>query len=182
MKMAVLGGLMVAGATWLGSCKQVENTYNVTDPRLDSNRYCNDPEAVNYNWNFPGKPDNTVCVYPADLFKGNFLFNDSVTREDGSLDSVASTKQYLLTIAATGNNRVTLTGFCSQALVLTAPRTGFRALLDTTVGKGQLFCRPADTINGSLQRDLADTVGLRIAFTVISDTGTRVHYGTATRQ
>jgi hypothetical protein len=54
--------------------------------------------------------------------------------------------------------------------------------VDTTVGKGQLFCRPVDTVNGSLQRDLADTVGLKIAFTVISDTGTRVHYGTATRQ
>ncbi len=182
MKRIVLGGVLVAGVSWLAGCKQIENTYNDTDPRLDSNRYCNDPEAVNYNWNFPGKPDNAVCVYPADLFKGNFLFKDSVTREDGTLDSVASTRQYLLSIAAAGNNRVTLTGFCSQVLILTAPRTGFRATLDTTVVKGQLFCRPADTVNGSLQRDLADTMGLKIAFTVISDTGTRVHYGTATRQ
>lgn len=166
----------------MASCKQEENTYNTTDPRLQTNRYCNDPEAVNYNWGFPGKPDSTICIYPSDLYKGRFTFRDSVYDQDGYLDSVASQNTYQLTITTAGKNAIRVAGFCANTLALSAPRVGFQASLDTNAITGQIFCRPQDTVNGFITRNFSDTTQLQIQFTVYADTSIRTHRGTAVRQ
>ncbi len=164
------------------ACKREENHYNTDAPELQTRSFCNDPAAVNYNWDFPGKPDSTTCIYPADLFSGRFLFRDSVYDEDGYPDSAASQREYSLTVSAVGKSALRLEGFCATTLTLTAPRTGFRALLDTNAVTGQLFCRPQDTVSGFLTRNLADSVRLQVQFTVYSDTSIRTHRGTAYRQ
>lgn len=179
-RILVAGGLLLG----LGACTQDEKDYPATDPRLQTRRYCNSPSAVNYNWNFPGVPDNSICFYGADLFTGNFRYRDSIYKTSGALDSAASGKEYSLTILRLDSNRVSLTGFCNPAetLRLTAPRTGFRATLDSTGPKGQRFCRIQDTVSGYLTRNLADSTGVKLFLTLISDTGTTLHRGTAYRR
>lgn len=175
----IWGVLMVVAAV---ACKREENQYEDTAPQLDTRRFCNDPEAVNYNWDFPGKPDAATCIFPADLFRGIFSFRDSVYDSDGYLDTAASQKEYTLTISSAGKNAVRIAGFCAKELTLTAPRTGFRATIDSAFATGQIFCRPQDTVSGFLLRNFADSTRLQIQFTVLSDTSVRTHRGTAYRR
>lgn len=175
----------LSGLLAVSSCKEKEKDYPATDPRLQTRRYCNDPSAVNYNWNFPGVPDNSTCFYGADLFKGDFLYRDSIYKPDGSLDSAASGTDYPLSILRIDSNKIGITGFCGgggETLTLSAPRIGFRAVFDSTGPKGQRFCRVQDTVSGYLTRDLADSVRLQLFLTLISDTGTTTHRGTAYRR
>ncbi len=166
---------------FLFACKQEENKYNATDPRLQNRPFCNDPEAVNYNWDFPGKADPSVCFFPSDLFRGRFVFRDSVYDNDGYADS-AAWREYTIHIIPQGKNALRIEGFCATALTLTAPRVGFRATLDTNAVSGQIFCRPQDTVSGFLLRNYADSTHLQIQFSVRSDTSIRTHRGTAYRQ
>ena len=69
------------------SCKKYKDPSPITDPRI-KNHYCNDPSAVNSNWDFPGIADNTVCIYPSDIFEGNFKLYDTTIND---LDSVLKT-------------------------------------------------------------------------------------------
>ena len=59
------------------ACTKWADTQKPSDPRL-TQKYCNDPFAVNYNWGFPGLPDNSTCIFPSDLYVGTYLFHDSI--------------------------------------------------------------------------------------------------------
>lgn len=143
--------------------------------------YCPVPTAVNYNWDFPGLPDSSVCYYPTDIFKGSYLYVDSFYREDLSL---AGSDTFLLQFIARSQTKLEIKGFCdgpADSLLLTANRF-LRAEVDSTTALGRFLCRPQDTISGFVSRTLADTSRVRVSFTVRSDTGVTLHYGTALRQ
>lgn len=161
------------------SCKKYEDKPGPDDPRL-VRPYCNDPEAVNYNWDFPGKPDNSVCKYPADVFAGRYQFNDSIYDAGNSL---VLRQQYTLTLTARSRSALDITGFCGpgDAIKMTASRF-FRASVDTTIEAGQPFCRSLDTLSGYITRTAADDTRLKFFFTVVSDTGLSYHQGTAIKQ
>ena len=183
--LAVIGAILIlTGSVVLYSCKKWTDPKAVTDPRL-TNPYCNDPNAVNYNWGFPGKPDNTICFYPTDEFKGKYLFIDSVYSMSGSTDgnflyAIIDT----LHIYARSDTTMVIYGFCNPAdsMSLHARGLTFTATVDTTVGDsltttmGQLFCRIQDTVDGSIFYSRADSL-LHINFTVTSDTGLSAHVG-----
>jgi hypothetical protein len=166
------------------SCKKYKDSKPVTDPRLNKH-YCNDPNAVNFNWDFPGIPDNSVCFYPTDVFQGVYEFHDSVFLKTSGLYIHADT--VVITIHKLSNTKFSMLGFCpsGDSLIFTAGAS-FTGTADTTVGdtltnRGQLFCSVADTINGSITKDRIDTGGLlTFYFQVYSDTGvTTLHIGTA---
>src|SRR5947208_3141374 len=71
--------LMALGVLFLisASCKKYTDQPGKSDPRL-ARKYCNDPSAVNYNRDFPGTEDNSICYYPTDVFKGQYTFTDSI--------------------------------------------------------------------------------------------------------
>jgi hypothetical protein len=180
-------GVAVATTTMLSGCNKWTDPKPVTDPRL-TNPYCNDPTAVNYNWGFPGKPDNTICFYPTDLFKGNFVFNDLVFSLSGSnaglfIDSLTDT----LHVYALSQTKLVITGFCKFADTIHLTASGFVATVDTLIGdtltaRGQfMFCRMQDTVSGTITYSRADSL-LHIALTVVSDTGSTTHSGKAKRQ
>jgi hypothetical protein len=162
----------------LFSCQKWQDNLSNGDPRL-THPYCNDPAAVNYNWGFPGKPDSTTCYYPTDVFKGNYLYNDSVYLPD---DSLAYVKQYTLQVNALDYTKMTVIGFCgSNHLSFTAGKYAI-ATADTNAVKGQTFCRTLDTLSGTLTHITnikGDTIWMGINFTVVSDTGSTTHKGTA---
>jgi hypothetical protein len=150
------------------------------DPNL-TNPYCNDPYAVNYNWGFPGRPDDSICFYPEDLFKGKYSFIDSVLLPDNTflfsrIDSFS--------IYGLGDTLIGLVGFCpnlSDTLKLSAGRN-YQAIVDTVVGYGQFGCRQLDTLAGYLSKLSYDDTPMVVYFTVTSDTGSTIHKGTAYKQ
>ncbi|MBS1615834.1 MAG: hypothetical protein JST06_06905 [Bacteroidetes bacterium] len=169
--------LVVFCLSGLSACKKYEDKPGQYDPRLSS-KYCNDPAAVNYNYGFPGTPDNSVCFYPADVFQGSYQFVDSIY----SNDKLVAEVPLVLQASKQDETRFVVTGFCNgSTLKFTANRALF-AYADTVVGNGQVLCRPQDTLSGTLIQRLSDSVRLSVYFTVSSDTGSTIHQGTAYRQ
>jgi len=175
------------------SCRKTAETK--TDGRLDSNKYCNDPQAVNYNVGFPGLPDNTLCFFPTQLFKGNYLFIDSVLDKDLKFKSADS---FNIQMIALNNVRIAFVGFCGKGstdtIYLTANKY-YKAVPDSTNGpydtklNGYLVCgdgqKGPDTLTGYMQKYNTDSNKVLIRFNVNKvDTTlkTNYHYGTAIKQ
>lgn len=154
------------------------------DPHL-TQAYCNDPDAVNYNWGFPGKPDNTVCFYPTDVFAGTYLFRDSIYQDT----LFVGYDSFMLYITAQSHTKISVSGFCTNGnqVRLTAGLT-YVATVDTTEGDsttinhGQMMCRIQDTVTGTFTKDRVDSSLLHISLQVFSDTGVATHYGSARKQ
>ncbi|MDI9320285.1 MAG: hypothetical protein QM530_07390 [Phycisphaerales bacterium] len=141
-----------------------------------TNRYCNIPEAINYNHGFPGIEDNSVCVFAAQPFVGNYSFNDTVYTETDTLYPSA------ISFGITSNDRYkfVLNGFCSNTnqLLFKANRY-YHAAADSIIGSAkQLMCRSVDTLSGFLDYRTTDS-SLYIEFYVMSDTGISTHKGRA---
>jgi hypothetical protein len=172
-------------AVALYSCKKWKDEAPTPDDRL-TRPYCNDPEAINYNWDFPGKPDNTTCFFPSDIFSGTFSFTDSVYNGDLQYDTFYT---YNITLTSVSKSKFTVGGFCQggKALNFTADRfykSSADSLMmpDSTFLKGQIGCRTTDTLSGTILADSKGDKTLRINFTILTDTGTAYHMGTAIKQ
>jgi len=183
MRYRVLVAFLFSGlllGAW--SCAKWKDPAPTTDPRL-TNPYCNDPNAVNYNWGFPGKPDNSVCFYPTDLFAGRYLFVDSIYLSSDL--TYLGTLTETLFVSKVSQTKLSITGFCSSGntLTFTADKT-YTATLDTLVGdsitaRGQIMCRAKDTVNGAITKDRIVDSLLHVSFQVVSDTNVTTHTGSA---
>ncbi|HTN45366.1 MAG TPA: hypothetical protein VL098_03400 [Flavipsychrobacter sp.] len=171
------------------ACKKWVDPNPSVDPRITERRYCNDPQAVNYNWDFPGTQDSSVCFFPSDLFEGNYSFTDSIYFQDNSLDTNRTFQTYTLNITRTSKNQFKLAGFCGgNDINFTAQRTTYLAyadttlkLNDTTFAFGQPLCRIQDTLTGTLSKSKTDSLSrhIYIEWRVVSDSGINFHKGTA---
>jgi len=161
-----------------GGCQKYEDVPGQSDPRL-ARKYCNDPEAVNFNFDFPGTADNSVCYYPADVFAGNYTFVDSVYT---SANKIAFTTPLTLTIQAQSHGKFDLSGLCGGSTVHFTVNRTLRATADSTILNGQALCRVQDTVSGYLIRKLGDSTRMQVILTVVSDTGATIHQGTAYKQ
>ncbi len=167
--------------------------YKDPDPAdidLENRVYCNDPIAANYNQGFPGKVDNSTCVYSTDFFEGTWLYIDSVYLPDMTF---LSTNTYTLNFTPqdisidTFRNRLSVSGFCpsGSSLAVTANRFGL-AFTDTLIqytDGGQFFCQPTDTVSG-LFKVTTDSTGtkMNIQLTELEQDGSYIHNGYATKQ
>jgi len=170
------------------SCQKWKDTTAVVDPRITARKYCNDPAAVNYNWDFPGVQDSTVCIYPVNLYEGTYSFNDSIYFEDNILDSGRILQTYNIQLVPAGKNKLLLKGYCSNDIQFTVQRNGLKAYADTTLklddttfAYGQPLCRILDTLTGTIIKSTNDSTkkNLFIEWRVVSDTGINYHKGTA---
>ncbi len=188
LHLTVLITLFICG---LLSCEKWKDANPDVDPRITERRYCNDPEAMNYNWDFPGLPDSTLCIYPADNFQGTYSFTDSIYFSDNTLDTNRIFQNYILQLTPTAKNKLLLSGFCTgNNLMFTAERISNNAYADTTLkindstyAYGQFFCRMQDTLTGTISKP-KDSLPERIyiEWTVVSDSGVNYHKGTAIKQ
>ena len=177
----VLLGCMSITMLLSASCKKYTDEPGQSDTRL-SRKYCNDPEAVNFNRDFPGTEDNSVCIFPADAFEGRYVFTDSLF--NGAGKRITELSPVTLSFIAQSRVKLSVTGFCNdgtKAITLTANRV-LRATADTTVLNGQLLCREKDTVSGYITQATTDSTRIQFFLTVASDTGTVFHRGTAYRQ
>lgn len=185
----IIATVILAATALIWGCKKTDETATITDDRLNR-PYCNDPLAINYNWDFPGTPDNTKCFYPIDIFGGTYKFTDSIYDADYQPDTVLSYALQLFSINGS-KVKIGIKGFCAnETLTLTADRF-YKAYLDSlsavvngfdTKLAGQLSCRKVDTISGYIQKSKTDSSKLSIYFTIASDTGISYHKGTAIKQ
>jgi hypothetical protein len=158
------------------SCKKAADPTAESYAGQDSS-YCNDPVAINYNYDFPGTANNLICIYPTDPFAGTFSMLDSVFTADlASFYVIEDT----ITIYPLSKTKMAIIGLCgpNDSIKLTAGRY-YRATIDTTILIGQPLCSPKDTINGTFTSDAASQV--KFNFTKFSDTaGIKYHRGVAT--
>ncbi|MBU3676067.1 MAG: hypothetical protein FGM54_02660 [Chitinophagaceae bacterium] len=167
------------GLVLILGCKRYTDPNPISDDRI-KNPYCNDPSAVNYNWGFPGKPDNSVCIYPSAVFAGNFLVNDTVW---GPNQVVLQTQAFPLQIIALDTVRMQLLGFCDTAKHSARANRFLRFTTDTLIGFGQTYCAGKDTLQViGTQTNLFDTSGFDIEYILNTDTGMVYHKGRANKQ
>lgn len=169
----------------IAACSKSEDPSAPRPGDLNNRFYCNDPEAVNYNWGFPGTPDSALCYYPSDVYAGTYTFTDSVYNGDNSLDSARSLTTYILNFIPLNKKTLAIIGFCGtmDTLHLTVDRVSLLTTIDTVAGFGQTFCRMQDTVSGTvLNSRLDSTENLMFDFTVTSDTAINYHRGTAYKQ
>lgn len=167
---------------FMGSCSKYKDEAGEYDPRL-KRPYCNDPEAVNYNWDFPGTPDSTVCYYPEDMLSGNYTLLDSIYSSDDVLDTLGIRTVYFSVYPLSRGN-IGLVGLCgSDTLFFTTDRFYFIAA-DSLFEQGQPYCSPLDTFTGTMRYFPGDTSYLQLNLTVDGGTlsGIRYHRGTAIKQ
>jgi hypothetical protein len=120
-----------------------------------TNPYCNNPFAVNFNWGFPGKPDNSVCIFPAEAFAGNYKLYDSITASTGVSSFNDSSS---ITLIQTNDSTLTLTNHCAgNSYVVRATKT-LQFYVDSVTALGAPFCN-GDTIAGLARKlNLADSI------------------------
>lgn len=159
----------------LASCSKWQDK---PGPQVDlSRKYCNLPDAINYNYDFPGTEDSSVCIFPAQPFAGQYSYSDSLYM---GTNPVVNGDTFNFNITQVSRSGMHINAFCgARSLSFTANRY-YRATADTTITGyyGQLLCRDQDTLTGSMVYKAADS-SLQIEFTVVSDTGVVVHRGTA---
>ncbi len=171
--------LITLSILFLLSCKGYKDPAPFTDPRI-VNKYCNTPSAINYNWNFPGVPDSTTCIFPAQIYSGNYFYRDSIFNSSGLLLNEDS---FPLTFIQIDTTRLKIIGFCTGDTIHATATRFYKFIIDTVVGRGQLFCNPLDTISGNGSKfDLTDTLNIKLVYEVATDTGIVYHAGTATKQ
>lgn len=182
-KKSVIPVLILSLIALAYSCKKWEDPAPQNHPEIN-NPYCNDPDAVNYNWGFPGKPDNTTCVYPSDLFAGTYRLRDSLYNSADELFLAADSADIIIT--KVDAKHISVSGLCAsgQTIRLTAGAT-YQAVVDTFVGDsttisaGQIFCRQQDTVTGTFVRDKVDSTLIYIRLHIVNDTGGVIKAGRA---
>ena len=158
------------------ACKKYEDPDPFTDDRI-KNKYCNIPSAINYNWDFPGIADNTTCIFPAQIYKGNYLFHDTVVN---ALGEYISKDSFLVSFLQIDSTRLTISGFCGYNLHYAKATRFFKFTLDSLIGNGQVFCNNKDTIAGGGSKiGIHDTSTIQIVYQLQTDTGIVFHKGTA---
>ncbi|KAA5534754.1 hypothetical protein F0919_09095 [Taibaiella lutea] len=171
----------------LYACKKYKDPPNAEpDPRLaERGFYCNDPRAINYNWNFPAISDSSICIYPVDSFVGTWTFHDTIYLQSGDTESV-QIKQLIFTATEdTLKAHLAVNGWCggNVPFYVTASKYN-RADVDTIPGGtfGQFLCGvQTDTLNGFINKNTGDRNTMKIDFTINSPEGIKYHRGTAVR-
>jgi hypothetical protein len=192
IKYSILLVTLAACSMW--ACSK----YKDPDPAQPDGRlthhYCNDPKAINYNWGFPGIPDNSVCVYPVDSFLGQWIYTDTTYFPNGDISGITVRNINIIQPESdTTKTHLTLFGWCSNNIGINLIAGKYnKAALDTIPGypEGQFFCNEtSDTIKGFINRysvndTLTNTTSQHIAFDVIisNSGGVLYHKGRATKQ
>ena len=171
----------------IASCSKYEDPQSAVSGDSFTNAYCNDPEAVNYNNGFPGKPDNSQCFYPTDVFAGTYAYEGQ--RSYSYEYKFAGDAKFDITLKPVSRTKLGVYGVCPDGAFLsfTADRF-YRAVGDSTFMvdsikmPGQIFCgNIKDTLTGIITRTpYSDT--LTVSFTVVSDTGILYHTGRAIKK
>jgi hypothetical protein len=161
-------------------CVKYKDPTPITTDKLTT-PYCNILTAVNYNWGFPGVPNNSICTYPADLFLGTYIFYDSV------LNAVAEYVPFdsnIIEISKVSDSTILIKGLCgSNSSTFSAKATkNYRFSLDSNTTLGQVFCSNNDTINGFGMKNFYNDSNFKFSYNLINNAIITEHKGTFKKQ
>lgn len=172
---------IITSLCMLSACGKYNDKYGPEDERLDR-PFCNDPEAVNYNWDFPGRPDSAACYYPADILAGRYMLVDSIYSASEELDTLGIRTVYFDIYSLT-RKKIGLVNLCGPDTLFFLADRFYNVSSDSLFIEGQPFCSPLDTMFGSMRLTVGDSSYLKLDLTVSSGlTGLRHHRGTAVKQ
>ena len=148
-----------------------------------TNKYCNIPYAVNYNWNFPGIADNATCFFAYEFFDGNWKFIDTV-RQDSVLIRIDTLQiSFERDVTDTAYTAIFMNGWCANSTIRFITDRFYNALSDTMPNGDnfQVVCASFDTIQASISKSIIDSTQLSIKFDVINNNGKYQHTGVGIR-
>lgn len=180
--------LLLAPALIFYACKKYQDPPDATFPSELTDHYCNDPRAVNYNWNFPGIEDSLVCVFPVDSFQGSWTYYDTTYLPSGDTAGTAIRNLVFTSTEDSVKMHMTVAGWCSANATFNVTANKYnRSELDSLPGSysGQFFCSQADTAVGAFYKDVSDTTSFNkmvVDITVTSGETIQYHKGVAIRQ
>ncbi len=122
--------IFFAVVSLVGSCKKYKDPDPIVDPDLQNRFYCNDIQAVNYNWGFPGTPDNSLCIFPATLLEGIYDVQDSLFDVNDTFISASTHLDVSLT--QLDKQKVNMSNFCTDDITLLCD--AYLSILNDTVG------------------------------------------------
>lgn len=181
-KVALIALLSISSFSITSCLKESDPPGASVDPNL-KDFYCNDPRAINYNWNFPGIPNDSICIYPIDLYEGQWILNDSIFFTDKELDTfLVNTVQFEKTEDSLLIH-LSLKGLCNNdnPIFITTDKFGNAEIDSMDIhNSGQLFCMPEDTITGTFrfQFDNKDTLEINME---VRGPNARIHKAKAFR-
>lgn len=168
---------------WGIACKKGDPKPTKGDDRL-TNPYCNDPSAVNYNWGFPGIPDNSVCIYPVDTFLGSWQFLDSIFAEDSSFLEYQPKILVFTASEDTAHIHLAIQGWCPSEILYAVANKYGNAIVDTLAGdfKGQIICNQQDSVSGVFNTFTYKKDSMSINLSVQNSGTLQIHRGWAIKQ
>ncbi len=176
--------VVVLGIFAFASCTKGEDTASPDISDLLTNRYCNNPNAVNYNWNFPGIEDNATCFFSYYFYEGDWIFIDTIRRSDSSIVGVET---YYLNfekiIPDTSESLMAMSGWCSSASLIIHVDRFYFARTDSFDNNGgwQKMCSNSDSIFVQMRKDIVDTTALDINIQEVKNNETFFHRGKGKR-
>ncbi len=162
----ILAPLLLGLVSFFASCEKHEDK-----PIKDwdgEGFYCNDPEAVNYNWGFPGNINDSLCIYPTDLFVGDWILTDTVFNDTFAIVEIQErTISFVNKSDDSMSHLMELQGYCNNntPIVLQANRFMLASLVDLIEDDlGQLGCDGESILTGFIRlKDFqSDTLYLQI--------------------
>src|SRR5690625_160640 len=151
------------------SCEKYEDKAQKDIEDALKNQYCNITDAINYNWGFPGEPNDSLCIFPVEPFIAySWTLLDTVFNEDFEVLETRNRTIYFeeYTAIDTLKHMMLMHDYCSEnsSILLEANRHLLATVYDNIENDvGQLDCDESSVLNGFISLDSlsADTLKLR---------------------
>lgn len=159
--------------------KEDKKGEDVTDKL--KNKYCNIPGAINYNWNFPGIEDNSICYFATDYYEGTWKLTDSVRLEDSTFVRVDTLYLEFNKIGSdTTNSKMHLRRWCITSDIWVQVNKYYIGMTDTTQNAEgwQLVCNGRDSLKINFSRNVFDST--IVDFTIRQFNNDTMYYHQAT--
>lgn len=179
---------VIKNSTWKGialcifilnfiSCEKYEDKAKKDIDDTLTNQYCNITDAINYNWGFPGEPNDSLCIFPVEPFIAySWTLIDTVLNEDMDILETRNRTIYFeeYTAIDTMKHMILMKDYCSEnsSILLEANRHLLASVFDNMENDiGQLDCDGSSVLNGFISLDSlsADTLKLRFQKRTIDD-------------
>jgi hypothetical protein len=149
-----------------------------------TNRYCNIPQAVNYNHGFPGIEDNSLCIFGTDYYRGNWIVVDTIKLGDSTLIDI-DTLFFNISLMPndTSYSKMYLRGWCGNENIIMNIDKYYFGRSDTFANQDgwQRICN-SDSILISVSKNIMDTSSVIFRISESVNNELRYHIGKGVKQ
>lgn len=143
------------------SCDRYEDKTLQDWDDQDNSYYCNQADAINYNWGFPGLINDSICIFPNEVFEGTWYLTDTIFNDTLGIEQIQERWVTIDWVADdTISYKLKMMGFCEedQPLYFDANRFMLANIVDDLEDtNGQLYCDLTSSISGNIRKDNIDS-------------------------